>query len=250
MRIRMHDSEWIVKPESPGRLRFERTSRMARFTSRLIAGSETWTFVCKASTNRRNSSTGVTTRRRSSSEPHHVLPDSGWVSFYLTKEEDVARAVALLQRSYELAPGAAGKEIRRTRSALAVLRSLPGRGVRFLRLSLMTGSRTDRQIKELDSTAKNRFPSGQGAAASVDREVRQPQGSFGGFDDHRRGGVAGEELPDEDRVFERNNDPVPLHPGADVRVVQGMDRSAVFGELPDAGPPRLDQLVQDRKSVV
>ena len=36
-------------------------------------------------------------------EPHHVLPESGWVSFYLRKTGDVQRAVGLLQRSYELA---------------------------------------------------------------------------------------------------------------------------------------------------
>jgi hypothetical protein len=36
-------------------------------------------------------------------EPHHVLPDSGWVSFYLRQPEQVAAAIALLRRSYELA---------------------------------------------------------------------------------------------------------------------------------------------------
>ena len=36
-------------------------------------------------------------------EPHHILPDSGWVSFHIRKEEDVDAAVALLRRSYELA---------------------------------------------------------------------------------------------------------------------------------------------------
>ncbi len=36
-------------------------------------------------------------------EPHHILPDSGWVSFDIRKEEDVDAAVALLRRSYELA---------------------------------------------------------------------------------------------------------------------------------------------------
>jgi hypothetical protein len=36
-------------------------------------------------------------------EPHHILPDSGWVSFYIKKEEDVEAAVALLRRSYDLA---------------------------------------------------------------------------------------------------------------------------------------------------
>lgn len=36
-------------------------------------------------------------------EAHHILPDSGWVSFYLRAEADVAHAVALLRQSYELA---------------------------------------------------------------------------------------------------------------------------------------------------
>jgi predicted DNA-binding protein (MmcQ/YjbR family) len=36
-------------------------------------------------------------------EPHHVLPDSGWVSFYMREPEDVDRAIELLQRSYQLA---------------------------------------------------------------------------------------------------------------------------------------------------
>jgi hypothetical protein len=36
-------------------------------------------------------------------QPHHVMPDTGWVSFYLRAPEDVARAVALLRESYDLA---------------------------------------------------------------------------------------------------------------------------------------------------
>ena len=35
--------------------------------------------------------------------PHHLLPQSGWVSFYLREEGDVEHAVSLLARSYELA---------------------------------------------------------------------------------------------------------------------------------------------------
>ena len=38
-------------------------------------------------------------------QPHHVLPDSGWVSFYIREPEDVDRAIALLRRSYEIAVG-------------------------------------------------------------------------------------------------------------------------------------------------
>lgn len=36
-------------------------------------------------------------------EPHHILPESGWVSFYLREEGDVGRAIQLLHRSYEIA---------------------------------------------------------------------------------------------------------------------------------------------------
>jgi hypothetical protein len=35
--------------------------------------------------------------------PHHVLPDSGWVSLYLRETADADRAIALLEQSYELA---------------------------------------------------------------------------------------------------------------------------------------------------
>ncbi len=35
--------------------------------------------------------------------PHHVLPESGWVSFYIRTPDDVEKAVALLRRSYDLA---------------------------------------------------------------------------------------------------------------------------------------------------
>ncbi len=36
-------------------------------------------------------------------EPHHVLPESGWVSVYLREAADVDRAVELFRRSFELA---------------------------------------------------------------------------------------------------------------------------------------------------
>lgn len=36
-------------------------------------------------------------------EPHHLLPESGWISFYLRQPADVAHAIALLRRSYEIA---------------------------------------------------------------------------------------------------------------------------------------------------
>ena len=36
-------------------------------------------------------------------QPHHVLPETGWVSFYIQQEPDVERAIALLRRSYEVA---------------------------------------------------------------------------------------------------------------------------------------------------
>jgi len=36
-------------------------------------------------------------------EPHHILPGTGWISFYLREEEDVQKGIALLRRSYEIA---------------------------------------------------------------------------------------------------------------------------------------------------
>jgi predicted DNA-binding protein (MmcQ/YjbR family) len=36
-------------------------------------------------------------------KPHHVLPNSGWVSFYLNESDDIERAIALLKQSFELA---------------------------------------------------------------------------------------------------------------------------------------------------
>ncbi len=34
--------------------------------------------------------------------PHHVLPESGWVSLYIRNPEDVEKAIALLRKSYDL----------------------------------------------------------------------------------------------------------------------------------------------------
>jgi Luciferase len=36
-------------------------------------------------------------------EPHHILPGSGWISFYLRHNEDVEAAIGLFERSYEIA---------------------------------------------------------------------------------------------------------------------------------------------------
>jgi hypothetical protein len=36
-------------------------------------------------------------------KPHHILPESGWVSFYMREEGDVERAIALFKRSYDIA---------------------------------------------------------------------------------------------------------------------------------------------------
>jgi Ni,Fe-hydrogenase I large subunit len=36
-------------------------------------------------------------------QPHHILPESGWISVYLDNEKDVETAVNLLKRSFNLA---------------------------------------------------------------------------------------------------------------------------------------------------
>lgn len=35
--------------------------------------------------------------------PHHILPESGWVSFFLRQPGDIQQAIALLRCSYDLA---------------------------------------------------------------------------------------------------------------------------------------------------
>jgi hypothetical protein len=46
-------------------------------------------------------------------EPHHILPNSGWVSVFLRANEDVDKAIGLLERSFQLA------KARRTRATTA-----------------------------------------------------------------------------------------------------------------------------------
>jgi Luciferase len=36
-------------------------------------------------------------------EPHHILPESGWISFYLHDSTDVERAIALFRQAFDLA---------------------------------------------------------------------------------------------------------------------------------------------------
>ena len=36
-------------------------------------------------------------------QPHHILPETGWVSFYLKEDGDVQKAIDLLKRSYQIA---------------------------------------------------------------------------------------------------------------------------------------------------
>ena len=38
-------------------------------------------------------------------EPHHILPNSGWITFKFSKESDVESAVELFRLSYEVAVG-------------------------------------------------------------------------------------------------------------------------------------------------
>lgn len=44
-------------------------------------------------------------------KPHHILPETGWVSFYLRQEEDVEKAIALLNESYQIAQKQKSKTI-------------------------------------------------------------------------------------------------------------------------------------------
>jgi hypothetical protein len=46
-------------------------------------------------------------------QPHHVLPETGWVSFYLRQQSDVEHAIALLKQSYEIASKQKSKTIQK-----------------------------------------------------------------------------------------------------------------------------------------
>jgi hypothetical protein len=43
--------------------------------------------------------------------PHHILPETGWVSFHLRQEADVEKAITLLHESYEIAQKQKSKTI-------------------------------------------------------------------------------------------------------------------------------------------
>lgn len=36
-------------------------------------------------------------------EPHHILPESGWISFFLKQDADIQKAIDLFHESYEIA---------------------------------------------------------------------------------------------------------------------------------------------------
>jgi predicted DNA-binding protein (MmcQ/YjbR family) len=44
-------------------------------------------------------------------QPHHILPETGWVSFYLRQEIDVEQAITLLHESYQIAQKQKSKTI-------------------------------------------------------------------------------------------------------------------------------------------
>ena len=45
-------------------------------------------------------------------EPHHILPQSGWITFRFRNEADVERAIELFKLSYELAKERAQQLVR------------------------------------------------------------------------------------------------------------------------------------------
>jgi len=45
-------------------------------------------------------------------QPHHILPETGWVSFYLRQDKDVEQAITLLHESYQIAQKQKSKSIK------------------------------------------------------------------------------------------------------------------------------------------
>ena len=44
-------------------------------------------------------------------QPHHILPETGWISFYIRQPEDVEQAITLLHKSYQIAQKQKSKTI-------------------------------------------------------------------------------------------------------------------------------------------
>jgi Family of unknown function (DUF5519) len=45
-------------------------------------------------------------------EPHHILPNSGWISFFLRSEADIDHAIELMRRSFDLATARGEKTVK------------------------------------------------------------------------------------------------------------------------------------------
>ena len=41
--------------------------------------------------------------RAGRAQPHHILPESGWITFYLHRQQDIEQAIGLLAESYQIA---------------------------------------------------------------------------------------------------------------------------------------------------
>jgi len=50
-------------------------------------------------------------------QSHHILPETGWVSFYLQEEDDVGKAIELLRESFEIAMRQKRREISKVSSS-------------------------------------------------------------------------------------------------------------------------------------
>ncbi|MCL5067066.1 MAG: DUF5519 family protein [Thaumarchaeota archaeon] len=48
-------------------------------------------------------------------EPHHILPESGWITFRFRKDDDVDGAIELFRLSYDLALNRQKESVERTR---------------------------------------------------------------------------------------------------------------------------------------
>ena len=45
-------------------------------------------------------------------EPHHILPNSGWISFFLRSEADVDHAIELMRTSFDLATARGERQVK------------------------------------------------------------------------------------------------------------------------------------------
>ncbi len=121
-------------------------------------------------------------------QPHHLLPETGWVSFYLRHESDVEQAIALLRQSYQIAQKQKSKtlEVNMNNKMIAVTGATGQQGGAVARKLLADGWKVralTRDVnkpaaQELKSLGAELIPGDMDNRAELDEAFRGVYGVF------------------------------------------------------------------------